>query len=299
MLKHCLPISTFTTAIIFLTTSMSVSAKTDGQFGLYSHSQLAQLRNVAGYSGRKTEKRQRHRARQFVRLYDLNGDGKVTVKEIVEDQVRMFRAIDIDDSNGLSPKEMRRRGSNLKIWRSVSIFDLLDDNANQEISAAELLNPMRRWFKRHDLNGDGVMEKSEIFHRIKRGKKGKKQRRRARKFLKLCDLNEDRKVTAAEIANNQKRILQALDINNNKSLSLKEIKRRGRGLKRCRSFRLFDLLDTNGDQQITIDELSAPMKRWFKRHDSNLNGMMEASEVPLHKRYRNKKRRRMQRRGLK
>ncbi len=297
MLKYWPTISTFTTAIIFLLTSQPVSAKTDAQFGIYS--QLAQLRDAAGYSGSKKEKRQRHRARQFVRLYDLNGDGKVTVKEIVEDQFRMFRTIDIDDSNGLSPKEMRRRGSNLKIWSSVTIFDLLDDNGNQEITAAELSKPMRRWFKRHDLNGDGFMEKSEIFYRIKRGKKGKKQKRRARKFLKLCDLNEDRKVTAAEVAQNQNRILQALDINNNKSLSLKEIMRRGRGLKRCRSFKLFDLLDTNGDQQITIDELSAPMKRWFKRHDSNLNGMMEASEVPLHKRYRIKKRRKMQRRGLK
>ena len=99
---------------------------------------MAQLRDVAGYSGSKKEKRQRRRAGQFVRLYDLNGDGKVTVKEIVEDQVRMFRAIDMDDSNGLSPKEMRRRGSNLKIWRSVTIFDLLDDNGNQEITVAEL-----------------------------------------------------------------------------------------------------------------------------------------------------------------
>ena len=75
MLKHCSPISTFTTAIIFLTTSMSVSAKSDAQCGIYS--QFAQLRDVAGYSGSKKEKRQRRRARQCVRLYDLNGDGSI------------------------------------------------------------------------------------------------------------------------------------------------------------------------------------------------------------------------------
>ena len=154
-----------------------------------NHSKLSQEKTFFDHSSNAKTKLQKRQAKKFMRLYDLNHDGRVTVDEIIEDHRRMLQAIDIDDSQGLAPKEMRRRGSNLKLWKSVTIFDLLDDNGNQEITALELSRPAQRWFKRHDLNDDGVLKKSEIFIHLKRGKKAKKQRRRFKNFIKFCDLN--------------------------------------------------------------------------------------------------------------
>ena len=92
---------------------------------------------------------------------------------------------------------------------------------------------------------------------------------------------ENGKVIIKEIVSNQIRILRALDINNNKSLSLKELKGQARGLKRCLSFNIFDLLNINGDRQITANELHALMKRWFRRHETNQNGSIDSVEVTL------------------
>ena len=270
-----------TAAAVLMLSAFSVCAKPISEIN--AHNLFSQKNFLSENYFNKKYKRQKRQARKFMRLYDLNNDRKVTVKEIIEDQNRMLQAIDMDNSRGLSPKEMRRRGSNLKLWQSVTMFDLLDDNGNQEITALELSRPAERWFNRHDLNGDGALETSEIFSSLKRNKRGKKQRRRFRMLMKFCDLNEDGKVTIKEIVSTQTRILRALDINNNKSLSLKELKRRGRGLKRCRTFKIFDLLDINGDGQITANELHAPMKRWFRRHDANRNSSIESVEVPLRK----------------
>ncbi|RZV45954.1 MAG: hypothetical protein EX258_10140, partial [Sphingomonadaceae bacterium] len=40
----------------------------------------------------------------------------------------------------------------------------------------------------------------------------------------------------------------------------------------------FDLIDTNGDQQITTEELNQPMERWFARRDGNGDGNIDAEE---------------------
>jgi hypothetical protein len=99
---------------------------------------------------------------RFVRLYDLNRDGKVSIDEIKTDQARMFTAIDIDDDGKLSVDDIRRRGRSLQIFRTTTLFDLLDVNGDGTLSVAEIQGPSERWFKRYDENGDGVMEDNEI-----------------------------------------------------------------------------------------------------------------------------------------
>ena len=127
--------------------------------------QLAQAPDAAkAEEGKKAKKSKRtsRRARRFMRLYDLDVDGKVTTKEISTDQSKILGAMDIDNDKGLSVDEMRRRGRSLQIWRSVTLFDLLDTNGDQKVTADELSAPMKRWFKRYDQNGDGGMEASEV-----------------------------------------------------------------------------------------------------------------------------------------
>ncbi|MHA1108920.1 MAG: hypothetical protein ACTSQV_07380, partial [Alphaproteobacteria bacterium] len=92
--------------------------------------------------------------------------------------------------------------------------------------------------------------------------------------------NGDGKVTVKEINGDQSRIFTAMDIDNDKSLSVDEMKRRGRSLQSYRTTTLFDLLDANSDGKLSVDEVQAPTQRWFKRYDSNGDGIMEAGELP-------------------
>ena len=107
------------------------------------------------------------------------------------------------------------------------------------------------------------------------------QSRAVERFMLLYDINGDGKVTAAEINEDQSRIFAAMDVDNDSSLSTDEMKRRGRSLQAYRTTTLFDLMDANGDGKLSLKEVQAPTRRWFKRYDVNNDGAMEASEVPV------------------
>ncbi len=107
-------------------------------------------------------------------LYDTNGDGKITLAEINADQARMFTALDVDGNKSMAVDEIRRRGRSLLIFRTTTLFDLLDANGDGKLSVVEVQAPSKRWFKRYDKNGDGVMEASEIpKRRWQRGGRGR------------------------------------------------------------------------------------------------------------------------------
>ncbi|NKB22363.1 MAG: hypothetical protein GKS01_17895 [Alphaproteobacteria bacterium] len=161
MSKHLFVIPILSAAALLLALPATSSADDARQF---RGDQLAQAdKATKSTKGKKAKKtRISRRTQRFMRLYDLNGDGKVTPEEIAIDQSRILGAMDIDNNKGLSVDEMRRRGRSLQIWQSVTLFDLLDTNGDQKVSAEELSAPMKRWFKRYDENKDGVMEASEV-----------------------------------------------------------------------------------------------------------------------------------------
>ena len=99
---------------------------------------------------------ERHRSRQFermLRLYDTDGDGKISLAEINADQARMFTALDVNGDKSMSVEEIRRRGRALQIFRTTTLFDLLDVDGDGKLSLAEIQGPSRRWFKRYDNPG--------------------------------------------------------------------------------------------------------------------------------------------------
>ena len=106
------------------------------------------------------------------------------------------------------------------------------------------------------------------------------QLRHAERMTRLFDTDSDGKITLAEINADQARMFTALDVDGDKSMSVDEIRRRGRSLQIFRTTTLFDLLDTDGDGKLSVAEVQAPSKRWFKRYDKNANGIMEAEEIP-------------------
>lgn len=103
-------------------------------------------------------------------------------------------------------------------------------------------------------------------------------KRMAERRIQFLDTNKDGKVSAAEIAAEEKRLFAAADVNGDGKLSVEEFRRRGQWFVRMGTSSFFDMLDANGDGQITAEELTGPSARWFKRHDTDKNGTMDADE---------------------
>jgi hypothetical protein len=103
------------------------------------------------------------------------------------------------------------------------------------------------------------------------------------RFMELYDTNGDGTVRAEDIAAEQKRLFHAIDVDGDGVLSVDEIRRRGHILEVWRTTTLFDLMDVNGDQKLTLEEITAPMKRWFARY-ANSDGVMTADDVPVRRR---------------
>ena len=113
------------------------------------------------HGGQMGAHHQSRRAERMKRLYDTDGDGKVTLAEINADQARMFTALDVDGDKSMSVDEIRRRGRSLQIFRTTTLFDLLDTNGDGKLSVAEIQAPSKRWFKRYDKNANGILEDDE------------------------------------------------------------------------------------------------------------------------------------------
>jgi Ca2+-binding EF-hand superfamily protein len=107
------------------------------------------------------------------------------------------------------------------------------------------------------------------------------ERRRARRMsqrIQLLDTNKDGKVSLEEIHAEQKRLMGAADVNGDGKLSVEEFRRRGRWFIRLRTISFFDMLDTDGDGQISEKEMTDPSARWFKRYDENQDKALDRDE---------------------
>ncbi|MFM2129306.1 MAG: hypothetical protein RL477_852 [Pseudomonadota bacterium] len=103
-------------------------------------------------------------------------------------------------------------------------------------------------------------------------------KRMADRRIQFLDANKDGKISAAEIAAEEKRLFAAADVNGDGKLSVEEFRRRGQWFVRMGTSSFFDLLDANGDGQISAEEMTGPSARWFKRHDADKNGTIDADE---------------------
>jgi Ca2+-binding EF-hand superfamily protein len=99
---------------------------------------------------------------RILQVLDVNNDGKVMQDEIMAEQKRLIGAADLDGDGKLSVEEFRRRGRWFQRLHTTTLFDLLDANGDQTLSAEEIANPSTRWFKRYDKNGDGGIVADEV-----------------------------------------------------------------------------------------------------------------------------------------
>jgi hypothetical protein len=104
------------------------------------------------------------------RLLDTNGDGKVSLDEIKAEQARLIGAADLNGDGKLSVDEFRRRGWWFQKLHTTTLFDLMDANGDQILSADEIANPSARWFKRYDKDADGGVTAQEVPHFMRRSR---------------------------------------------------------------------------------------------------------------------------------
>ena len=102
---------------------------------------------------------------------------------------------------------------------------------------------------------------------------------RASQLMRLLDLDADGNVSLDEIGGENKRRLGAVDLDGNGLISPDEFRRRGQLLVAMRTTTIFDLLDANGDGNLTADELTAPAGRWIARYDQDGDGALSAEEL--------------------
>lgn len=112
---------------------------------------------------------------------------------------------------------------------------------------------------------------------------------RESRMLRLLDTNNDGQVSLDEIKAEQGRLIGAADIDGNGELSVDEFRRRGGWFQRLSTTTLFDLMDADGNQVLTADEIGKPSERWFARYDANDDGQLSAEELPQ-RRHRHKRR---------
>jgi hypothetical protein len=102
------------------------------------------------------------RGERFVRFLDTDKDDKVSLKEIQDEEGRLFGAADVNNDGALSAEEFQRRGQMFMQLRVMTLFDLIDANGDGKLTKEEIAAPASRWFKRYDKNGDGFIAADEL-----------------------------------------------------------------------------------------------------------------------------------------
>ena len=166
-LKSLPAIATAVISLGLMSFATNVSAQAPGGSG--GHGAHGQHMGGPATHGEKGDRRQSRKAARMARLFDTDGDGNVSLAEINDDQARMFIALDVDGDKSMSVDEIKRRGKYLQIFRTTTLFDLLDSNGDGKLSVVEVQAPSKRWFKRYDKNANGIMEAEELPQGHKRG----------------------------------------------------------------------------------------------------------------------------------
>ncbi len=107
------------------------------------------------------------------------------------------------------------------------------------------------------------------------------ERFRTERYIQLFDTDGSGTVSLEEITAEQGRLIQATDVDGNGKLSVEEFRRRGHLFQMLRATSVFDMLDANGDRELTAEEIAAPSQRWFLRYDENSDGGLDADEIPV------------------
>lgn len=171
---------------------------------------------------------------KFMRFFDANQDGVVTMDEFDQSARQRFKRIDADNSGQISTEEFRSYIKQRRAERKAAKFKRIDTDNDGQVSKEEFIayqmKKAQRKFTYLDRDNDGHLSVEEIT----RHHRGHKRSHRKHIFHKL-DANGDGNITGQE----------------SYTAWLNWFKR----------------IDANADQSVTEDEVKAyRAKKWQQRH---------------------------------
>ena len=172
----------------------------------------------------------------------------------------------------------------------------MDRDGNRAISFKEYSHKPLKIFKNMDSDSNGVLTYSEFSLKKLRPPRNKKSGR-----FSFLDINDDEKVSKKEFisgANKQPRsrrmskfgssederlvaekIFLKLDVNQDQNIDVKELSVAKDIAPKVAKDHSFQNLNSDGNENITINEFLAPAKETFSRMDSNSDGSIERREI--------------------
>ena len=116
------------------------------------------------------------KAKQFLKRYDTNGDGKLSQEEIDTVRKELFAKYDTDKNGTLSLAEFQPLWLDLRNMRMVRAFQRLDQDGNAEVTEIEFVEPLSQLVQFMDRNGDGFLSiEDRKWRGGKRGGRGPRQ----------------------------------------------------------------------------------------------------------------------------
>ncbi len=235
-------------------------------------------------------------ASRFFRVYDKDGDGRVSPAEVGTDP-EIFRLLDADGDGWITPSDLgaARRAAHppagakdkppeagadtpaaargRRDWRALAErLKAMDADGDGRISREEYDGDVP--FERLDQNGDGFLDGQD-----RRGSRegGRRGPRDPEALFRRFDKNGDGKLAGEELP--RPGMLQRLDTDGDGAVGKEEFTKAmarfrreagARGRPTPQSFRRFD---TNRDGQVTRDEFPGPDER-FRALDANGDGVL-------------------------
>ena len=190
-------------------------------------------------------------AERLIKLFDRNGDGRLSVEELPPNLKERLKDLDKDKDGFLSEKELEtwlksvapeaarqgqrsqggegeRRRDNAQA-RVDELFSKNDKNSDGLLSRDEAPPRLRERFNEIDLNNDGFLSKEEVKKAL--NDPGATVREEAAQYLKVNDRDGDGKLNRDEFPGD-KALFDSIDVNKDGFLTLEEITSARLGAKR-------------------------------------------------------------------
>jgi len=228
------------------------------------------------------------RARQLLRQYDLNHDGKITPEECLLPP-KAFAELDANKSGELENDDLVKLSLSQAVLlqdpgrRAAALLAELDKNGDKKLSADEF--PFGKTaFSQADANGDGVLDETEL--KALPPLSLDHPQRRAEALIAQMDEDGDKMLSQNEFRFPGARF-EDVDTNHDGLIEARELAawfEAGNGRFGPTSpaemvDAILDRYDRNGDGKITADECEGLPEAMRQRWDLNGDGVIEATEL--------------------